>query len=98
MRLYPHQILLLNLEGKQSKLPLQVQMLPQEALRQLNAASGQDFGYDAKAWRKFIRANGGAFRALPGLYPYHPGAKKAVNSPTITTYPLINDILDMILT
>ncbi|MEO1286782.1 MAG: hypothetical protein AAFV93_03370 [Chloroflexota bacterium] len=58
-RLNPIRVLLLNLEekfkGDESKRKLYVPK--EEALSHLKQMTGQDFGYDIKAWRKYLHEN-----------------------------------------
>jgi hypothetical protein len=55
-RLTPNQLFLENLEGK---LPEGAwgYMSKETAYKWLKQTTGQDFGYDAKAWRVWIRKN-----------------------------------------
>ena len=65
MRLLPHELLLANLKGglKNSR-----GYIPKErAYAQLKKISGQDFGYDVKAWRQYIRSSGGPKKTFPHL-------------------------------
>ena len=56
-RMTPLQGLLLNLEGKIR--PGRREYMPkEEARKRLVALTGQDFGYDVKAWRARLRKEG----------------------------------------
>jgi hypothetical protein len=53
-RLTLYQILLLNLQGK--LLPARREHLTKEqALAQLRERTGQDFGYDVDAWKRWLK-------------------------------------------
>ena len=56
MRLLPHRIYLLALEGRKT---LRGRQLPtkEDAHDRLCRLTGQDFGLDADAWREWIRNN-----------------------------------------
>lgn len=57
MRLTPLELVLANLEGK---LPTtHGWMSPEQALEKLRELTGVDFGFDARAWRKWVREQGG---------------------------------------
>ena len=63
-RLTPIQLLLYNLDPRTA--PSGRAYLPPEiALQQLKDVTGQDFGYDAKAWRQWLRSNR---KSLPERY------------------------------
>jgi hypothetical protein len=47
--------LLLNLEGKIQPPERREYLTREQALEQLKARTGQDFGYDAAAWREWLK-------------------------------------------
>ncbi len=56
MRLLPHRIYLMTLQGRKT---LHGYPFPSKeyALEQLKRMSGQDFGYDAERWAKWLETN-----------------------------------------
>ena len=47
--------LLLNLEGKIQPPERREYLPPEEALAELKKRTGEDFGYDAAAWREWLK-------------------------------------------
>ncbi len=69
MRLLPHRIYLLALEGRKT---LHGRRLPtkKDAREKLCRLTGQDFEFDVDAWKEWIRNN------RKGLYGNNPGPKR----------------------
>jgi hypothetical protein len=63
MRIKPSEILLLNLEGKLSE-QHRLYRTKERAYEQLKHLTGQDFGYDAVAWREWFRTAEKRFRNI----------------------------------
>lgn len=57
-RLRPFQLLLQNLEGKISPDAGRHYRTKERALAELKQQTGQDFGDDVEAWRRWLRENG----------------------------------------
>jgi hypothetical protein len=55
MRLTPLRLLLYNLEGKIPSKVRRGYIPPEEAYRRLKELTGQDYGMDAKEWRKHVK-------------------------------------------
>ena len=56
-RLTPAALLLQNLMGKIPK-GRREYLSPEDAYRMLKEETGQDFGYDERKWREWIKTNG----------------------------------------
>ena len=73
MRLHPITICLRALRGERS---IHGRPLPDaaEAAALLRRLTGQDFGEDAAAWGRWLRANRGVYRRTAGSADAEPGA------------------------
>jgi hypothetical protein len=56
-RLYPFKGLILNPEGKIPVSQKRLYLPRETAFNRLKQLTGQDFGYDAEAWKKWFKEN-----------------------------------------
>ena len=65
----PIELLLANLDGSLNPRIRRGRLNPEEAHARLVSATGQDFGYDSAAWRKWLSENPERWRLQDLLRP-----------------------------